>query len=49
MATMPPFAKDKFLGRIKEVGANAKEITKISFVDEASGKEMEGLTLGSSK
>lgn len=47
MAQMPPFAKEKFFGSLKKAAEETKisSVTTISFIDLASGKMMEQITL----
>lgn len=47
MAQMPPFAKDKFFASLKAAAQkhNLSDVRVISFVDEASGQQMESLVM----
>jgi hypothetical protein len=47
MGQMPPFAKDKFFGGIKAAAKQngLENVTSVSFIDEATGSEMEKLLL----
>lgn len=47
MSQMPPFAKEKFFGSLKKAAEETKitQITTISFIDLASGKVMDQITL----
>lgn len=48
MSQMPPFAKEKFFGSLKKAAEDTKlsQVKTISFIDLASGKVMEQITLG---
>ena len=47
MSQMPPFAKEKFFGSLKKAAeeANISQVKSISFIDLASGKVMDQMTL----
>jgi tetratricopeptide (TPR) repeat protein len=47
MSQMPPFAKEKFFGGLKAAATQngLEKISRVSFIDEATGAEMESLSL----